>query len=468
MTERKLEADYLIVGAGAVAMAFADTLLSDSDASLIIVDRRHKPGGHWNDSYPFVRLHGPSINYGVNSQALGTGRVDRTGLNKGLHELASGHEICAYFDQVMRHRFLPSGRVTYLPLHDYAGDGVASSLVTGARVSLAARRKIVDVTLADTRVPATHPPPFRVAPAVRLVAPNGLVDLKGPCAGFVVIGAGKTAIDTVVWLLEQGTDPRDIRWIRPRDQWLYNRKGLQISYDFFVGTCGSMASEMEAARDARSIGDLFTRLEGAGVLRRIDPQVEPTMYRCAIVSEAELAQLRRVTDVVRLGHVRAIEPDRIVLDGGEVPTSPGHVHVHCCADGIPRHPRQPIFQDRSIKVQHVASCSPTFSGALLAHLEATVASDAEKNAICRPIPFPDEPADWLRIVLTNAHNREAWLARPEIRAWLLAARLDGVTAMLDRAEKEGEASHKDVLDRFRQATPPGLAQVARLLAEAGG
>ena len=71
MTERTLEVDYVIVGSGAVAMAFADTLLTDTEASIVMVDRRHKPGGHWNDSYPFVRLHGPSINYGVNSRPLG-------------------------------------------------------------------------------------------------------------------------------------------------------------------------------------------------------------------------------------------------------------------------------------------------------------------------------------------------------------------------------------------------------------
>ena len=46
MTQRTLEADYVIVGAGAVAMAFADSLLTDTDASIVMVDRRHKPGGH--------------------------------------------------------------------------------------------------------------------------------------------------------------------------------------------------------------------------------------------------------------------------------------------------------------------------------------------------------------------------------------------------------------------------------------
>jgi siroheme synthase (precorrin-2 oxidase/ferrochelatase) len=43
MTERTLEADYVIVGSGAVAMAFADTLLTDTEASIVMVDRRHKP-----------------------------------------------------------------------------------------------------------------------------------------------------------------------------------------------------------------------------------------------------------------------------------------------------------------------------------------------------------------------------------------------------------------------------------------
>ena len=41
MTERALEAYYVIVGAGAVAMAFADTLLTDTEASIIIVDLHH-------------------------------------------------------------------------------------------------------------------------------------------------------------------------------------------------------------------------------------------------------------------------------------------------------------------------------------------------------------------------------------------------------------------------------------------
>ncbi len=139
MSEHILEADYVIVGAGAVGMAMADTLTAETTAKVVIVDRRAKPGGHWNDAYPFVRLHGPSVTYGVNSMPLGSGRIDEVGLNAGLNELASGAEICAYYDRVMQEHLLPSGRVTWLPLHDVDEDGVAISLVHGQRRRLVAR-----------------------------------------------------------------------------------------------------------------------------------------------------------------------------------------------------------------------------------------------------------------------------------------------------------------------------------------
>ncbi|MEZ7517278.1 NAD(P)-binding protein [Psychrobacter sp. NPDC078370] len=56
MSIQQIETDYLIIGSGAVGMAFADVLLTETDANIIIVDKHHKPGGHWNDAYSFVTL----------------------------------------------------------------------------------------------------------------------------------------------------------------------------------------------------------------------------------------------------------------------------------------------------------------------------------------------------------------------------------------------------------------------------
>ncbi len=50
-----IETDYLVVGAGAAGMSFTDALINaDRDCGIVMVDRRHAPGGHWNDAYPFA------------------------------------------------------------------------------------------------------------------------------------------------------------------------------------------------------------------------------------------------------------------------------------------------------------------------------------------------------------------------------------------------------------------------------
>ena len=97
MNQEIVKTDYLVIGAGAMGMAFADVLVAESDATITLVDRYHRPGGHWNVAYPFVRLHQPSSFYGVNSRVLGNNTIDQVGYNKGLYELASGAEVLTYF-----------------------------------------------------------------------------------------------------------------------------------------------------------------------------------------------------------------------------------------------------------------------------------------------------------------------------------------------------------------------------------
>ena len=68
-----LACDYLVVGGGASGLAFVDELIHRSkDLTVVLVDRRAKPGGHWVDAYEFVRLHQPAAMYGVSSRRLET------------------------------------------------------------------------------------------------------------------------------------------------------------------------------------------------------------------------------------------------------------------------------------------------------------------------------------------------------------------------------------------------------------
>ena len=248
-----LTTDYLIIGSGAVGMTFADQLLTETDAEVAIVDRHHMPGGHWNDAYSFVRLHQPSAFYGVGSRPLGSNRIDETGFNKGYYELASGAEVTSYFERLMRERFLPSGRVHYFPMCEYLGDGKVRSHLSGAVHEIAFRKKLVDATYFNTSVPSTHTPSFEVAEGVKLVTPNALPRTAPDHEDYVILGAGKTAMDVGVWLLQMGARPEKIRWVVPRDSWVINRDTTQPGEAFFRRSAGGQADLFEAVAEATSV-----------------------------------------------------------------------------------------------------------------------------------------------------------------------------------------------------------------------
>lgn len=423
--DTELETDYLVVGSGAAGMAFTDALLAHSDATVTIMDRRHAPGGHWLDAYPFVRLHQPSAFYGVDSVPLGQDAVDATGTNAGFYELAGADELRAYYERVMHRHFLPTGRVRYFPCCDYVGGDRFVSRLTGASWRVHVRRKLVDTTYIEGAVPATSPPPFELGDGVRCVAPGELARLADAPARFVVIGGGKTALDACVWLLERGVPSKAIRWIRPRDAWWMNRKFQQphaLLPDLLLGT----ALQIEAAAQAGSIDELFARLEADGVFLRIDPAVTPTMFRGAVVSEAELGLLRQIDDVVRLGHVRRIARDEIVLDRGRVPTDDRTIHVHCAARGLARPPRRAIFEPGRVTVQPFFWGFACYQFAMLGVIEATIASDEQKNGLCQSIAYWDESADYVSAFLATMGLTTALAAHPTLASWNKTSRLNPI------------------------------------------
>lgn len=455
-----MNVDYLIIGAGAMGMAFADVLLAETDATMAIVDRRARPGGHWNDSYPHVRLHQPSAFYGVNSRELGSGHKDTAGFNAGLYELASGTEVVTYFDQVMQQDFVPSGRVHYFPMHDYA-DGSARSLTTGDLVSIDAGT-IVDATYMNVTVPSMRPPEFPVADGMVCIPPND-VARPGvlPADGHVVIGGGKTAMDACLWLLSHGVAADDITWIRPRDSWCLNRRNIQPGNEFFEYSVGGFVRQAEIAAEATSVDDLFAKLESEGLLLRIDPTERPTMYRCATVTESEIEAMASITNVVRLGRVQRIDSAEIVLEQGSIPTSAGAVHIDCTADGLERRPVVPVFSEGRITLQTVRTCQQVFSAAFIAHVEAAYDDQAYKNDLATVVPHPNTDTDWLRVTIANGMNSATWRNDDELSAWLVGARLDAFSELRGSIAADGNGDA--LLERMNNAAIPAVLKLQEFL-----
>ena len=308
-----------------------------------------------------MRLHQPSAWYGVASRELSSGAKDQVGANAGLYSMASGAEVLAHFEQVMQQRFLPSGRVRWMPMSDYGAgpDGThrVTSLVSGQACEVTVRRKVVDATHARTEVPATHPPRYGLASGVQCIALNALAAIARPHAAYTVVGAGKTGIDACLWLLGHGVEPGRIRWIMPRDSWFLDRANFQPGLENFERNMAYSIGQFDAICEAASVSDLFARLEANGALLRLDPRVVPTAYRCATVSDDELALLRRIGDVVRLGRLRAIELDRIVLDEGALRAQADTLYVDCSASAIQPLPGLPVFDGGRINCSWSASAS---------------------------------------------------------------------------------------------------------------
>ncbi len=460
MVNEALETDYLVVGAGAAGMAFTDALLAHSDAMVTLVDRRHAPGGHWIDAYPYVRLHQPSAFYGVSSVPLGQDAVDAAGTNAGYYELAGADEIRAYFAHVMQRRFLPSGRVRYFPNSEYRGDGHFISRLTQQSWNLHVRRKIVDTTYLEGAIPATSAPPFEVGHGVRCVPAGALAHTMERAEQFVIIGAGKTALDACIWLLEQGVPAAAIRWLKPREAWWLNRRFHQphaLLPDFYRG----MAIQLEAMAQATSVEDLFARLEAEEFVLRIDPKVAPTMFRGAVISEAELKLLRRIENVVRLGHVRRIERDEIVLDEGRVPTSEGTVHVHCAARGLRRPPLRPIFEAGRVTVQPFLWGFACYQFAMLGVVEATVDGDEQKNRLCPPIAYWDANTDYLSAFLAMLANERARAAHPALASWEKETRLNPLGGIARYSDAPNVIDARERIKRCGGAAAANLAKLLR-------
>jgi hypothetical protein len=449
-----INTDYLVVGAGASGLAFADALVAEADVEVTLIDRRRASGGHWLDSYPFVRLHTPSAFYGVNSLALGGDRIDQDGENAGYYERATGEEVCAYFAEVAG-RLTQTGRVRVLTGHEHLGPGSDGEQVrdvsTGELLDLAVRRRVVDARYLEASIPATHATPFDVVPGARVVPVNDLPAAARSTSSYVVLGSGKTAADACIWLLGNGVEPDRIRWVRPRDAWFYDRARFQPLQQVGAIVEGN-SLDAEAGAEAVNVDDLFERLEASGRLVRIDPASPATMFRGTMLSARELEALRQITDVVRLGRVRRIEPGRIVLERGESETGTDVLHVDCTALGLNNAPAAPIFQPGRIVLQQVRHLSPSFNAGLVGFVEAHRDNDEDKNRLCPPNPYPTSIGDWPRMISRTWRTEGRWLSEPDVSAWVAQSRLNLLRALPDHLDEPTvQAAIKRYLTHVRAA-----------------
>ena len=114
---------------------------------------------------------------------------------------------------------------------------------------------------------------------------------------YVVIGAGKTGADCVVYLQKvMKVDPANIAWIISQDVWMFNGGGSGTPYDW---PRTLVECENDSAKAALA-------LEKKGSFVRLDENYEPTVFRFPVIQPDELKLLRKVKTVIRRGRATAI------------------------------------------------------------------------------------------------------------------------------------------------------------------
>jgi hypothetical protein len=244
--------------------------------------------------------------------------------------------------------------------------------------------------------------------------------------------------------------------VRPREPWMLNRSLIQPDPDIYLGMVAEM---MRLAAAARSLPELFGRLEDAGIMLRIDRSVTPTMARAPTLGMWELDRLRSIAHVVRRGHIRVARRGRLDLEEGSVSLPDDALVVNCAADGLKNRPLVPIWGAEMITLQPVRAGFPCFGAALAGYVEATRADDAEKNRLCPPSSYGNSLADWARMNARGARNTAAFSAEPDIKQWT-----DRIAVNPARIPPEhpGSPGLDDAVGRLGRHLAPGVARLAEL------
>lgn len=399
-----ISCDYLVIGAGTSSLSFVDTLLDElPNATFVLVDRFSRPGGHWTTAYPFVRLHQPSCNYGVNSRQLGKTKTKGGAEAFDLDDRATGEEICDYYAKVVE-RFKETKRVkvyfnaNYVWNEDARAHEIVSVAVAAGKSKSESKFsytvKCSKLVTCETNVIV---PSMRDAPyfptddsVLRHFVPINALSEKvkdETYNKYVVMGAGKTGTDAITHLLGQGVDQSDITWIISRDIWYLLRDGIWSKRvpgkNFYASLGKGLFMPLLGAKNA---DEFFLNSEQVGSVGRLDPNgPTPEVFHGATIETSELETIREVKDIVRLGRVTSISSNDIVLERGTVPFVPGEtLFVDCTAQefyGYYTYDQNfEFFNEDKIRLGPLPILfNPSMTSTLIAYLEAKFSDDSVKN-----------------------------------------------------------------------------------------
>jgi len=225
------------------------------------------------------------------------------------------------------------------------------------------------------------------------------VNLAGSYNKYVVLGAGKTGVDAVNYLMQFVKNPSCITWVVSQDYWYILRETIG-SGELLEGLIGMVKS----VQTGISADDLFLNAEKEGFLVRLSPSIMPTKFKCGILGMYEVNAVQQV-NIVRQGRVTHVTKSEIsFMKGPNMCIDDNTLVVNAAAMGnMPRKPT-PVFDGNQITIQPLVFCNPTLSAACCGFMEASFDSDDKKNAHCVVVPHVLNPETFPYTLYLNSKS----------------------------------------------------------------
>ncbi len=329
--------DLIVVGAGVAGLnaLHAATQYLPKTARVLLLDQKPKAGGMWNVAYDYVRLHQPHPMFTVGDLAWDW--------DKPRHYLARRDEIQSHLENTLEPIAKAVNLESRFGVTVSACDEIFHNATYLVQVCFHPNDKPEEVVrLYAERVINASGLNYREAQPLRFesdavvsIVPSALSQIlaERPDAPVVVVGGGKTGMDTVIAALDNGPN-RHVTLIKGRGTSFLNRTKY-LPTGFARWTSGVLASrffrDMALTYDGTNETELLYHVRKTYAT---DPKGDNAVFLFGLLSEEELQHIQTGLSSTLNGYLEDVidtstGPHMRLRDGSLHITAPGAIIVNC-------------------------------------------------------------------------------------------------------------------------------------------